>query len=228
MLRIDILTLFPHVCEPYLSESILGRARKKKKVNIVLHNLRDFTADKHRTVDDMPYGGGAGMVLKIEPIYCAVKAIRRKARNTGKSRVIVLSAKGRLFTQEIARRYARLGHLMLICGRYEGIDERVARFIADEEVSIGEYVLSGGELAALVITDAVARLIPGTLGNKESLEEESYSTKLKQCGALKREYPHYTRPEIFSPDGRAKWRVPKVLLSGDHKKVTAWRNKYAK
>ncbi len=213
MTQFDILTLFPEVCDAYFQASILGRAQKKKLVKITTHNIRDFARDKHKKVDDTPYGGGPGMVLKPEPIARAVKLLK-----LGKeSRVILLSAHGKMFDQKTARRLARYRQLIFICGRYEGVDERVAQHIADEEISIGNYVLTGGELPAMVIVDAVARHIPGVLGKKESREEERQGVGI----------PAYTRPEVFVWRGK-KYKVPPVLLSGDHKKVEAWRKKQRK
>jgi tRNA (guanine37-N1)-methyltransferase len=237
MLRIDILTIFPDAITPYLRASILGRAQDRRLVRITAHDLRRWARDKHRTVDDKPYGGGAGMVMKVEPIFRAVTALKEKSK--GKTRVILLSASGKLFTQRLAKRYASaFDQLIVICGRYEGVDARVSKYIADEEISIGPYVLTGGEIPALVIADAVTRLIPGVI-RAESLEEESFSITLpKEGGSRSRilsrkaprqtfgEYPHYTRPEVFFPnprDRRIAWKVPNVLLSGDPKKVAAWR-----
>lgn len=206
-MKFDIVTIFPNIFDSYFNESILKRAQKKGLIEIKTHNLRDHTEDKHKTVDDKPFGGGAGMVMKVEPIYKAVEAIEKKKKN----KIILLSAKGKKFNQKMARQLAKLDQLVFICGRYEGVDERVAKKIADMEVSIGDYVLTGGELPAMVIIDAVARLLPGVI-KKESLEEESHSKN----GEL--EYPQYTRPENFIG-----WKVPKVLLSGHHKKIEEWR-----
>ncbi len=206
-MRFDIVTIFPKLFSPYLGESILKRAQAKKKIRVVLHDLRDFTTDKHRSVDDKPYGGGVGMVMKVEPVYLALRAVPKLK----KRRVILLSAKGKRFTQAEARRLAKYQQLVLLCPRYEGIDERVLQYV-DEELSIGDYVLTGGELPALIVIDAVTRLLPGVLGKDESSVDESHS----QSGVL--EYPHYTRPEVF-----LRQRVPKVLLSGDHKKIQTWR-----
>jgi tRNA (guanine37-N1)-methyltransferase len=212
----DIITIFPNIFDSYFKESIIKRAQEKNLVKINIHNLRDYTNDKHKTVDDRPYGGGPGMVMMVEPIFKAVSALRKKRAKTEKQKVILLSAKGKKFDQKIAQKFSKLNQLILICGHYEGVDERVARYIADEEISIGDYVLTGGELPAMIIVDAVTRLIPGVLGKEESLKEESFSKK----GYL--EYPQYTRPEIFR-----NWRVPKVLLSGNHEKIKKWRNRHA-
>jgi tRNA (guanine37-N1)-methyltransferase len=196
--------------------------------------LRKWTNDNHKTVDDRPYGGGAGMVLKIEPIFKAVTALKRfKIKDLRlKRRVILLSAKGKTFTQQDARRLAKYDQIVLICGRYEGVDERVAKYVADEEMSIGNYVLFGGEVPAMVIIEAVSRLIPKVVAKPESVKYESFSDK----EAKTKEYPQYTRPEVFQPrfkiqDLRFKnriWKVPEVLLSGDHKKIQEWREKHSK
>ncbi|MBI3957000.1 MAG: tRNA (guanosine(37)-N1)-methyltransferase TrmD [Candidatus Kerfeldbacteria bacterium] len=208
-MRFDILTIFPDAFTSYLGVSIVARAIKKKKVTIHRHDIRDHATDRHRTVDDRPYGGGVGMVMKVEPIVKALNAVPKKRK-----RVIVLfSAKGKPFSQADARRYAKLDQLILISPRYEGVDERVLDYV-DEEVSIGLYVLTGGELPALVVIDAATRLLPGVLGKDESSVDESHASP----GVL--EYPHYTRPEVF----RGK-KVPPVLLSGDHKKIREWRVK---
>jgi tRNA (guanine37-N1)-methyltransferase len=206
--KVDVLTLFPAVLEAALAESILGIAREKGALDVALWNPRDFTSDRHRTVDDRPYGGGPGMVMKPEPVVlCAEKA--REARGPG--RTVVLTPAGRPFTQGIAKEYAREERLVLVCGRYEGVDQRVVELLGAEELSIGPYVLSGGEVAALAVVEAVARLLPGVLGDAESTVEESFEEGLL-------EYPHYTRP--------AEWRglrVPEELLSGDHGRIRAWR-----
>lgn len=205
-MRFDIITIFPDIFSSYFNESIVGRAVKNGLVKINPVNLRDYTKDNHKTVDDSPYGGGAGMVMMIEPIYKTVKDIKKKG-----GKVILLSAKGKKFDQKKAREFAKLKQLVLICGRYEGVDERVAEHIADEEISIGDYVLTGGELPAMIITDAVVRLLPGVIA-QESLKEESFSEE----GRV--EYPQYTRPEKFK-----NWQVPEVLLSGNHKEIEKWR-----
>ncbi len=213
-MRIDVLTIFPSMFGPILGESIIKRAREAGKVRIDIHNLRDYTKDKHRKVDDRPYGGGSGMVMSPQPIFSGLERIIKKYRTPrSKRRVILLSARGRKLTQSDFQRFAGYKHLVLICGHYEGIDERVARYLADEEVSIGDYVLTGGELPAMVLIDATVRLLPGVLGNKDSIQCESF-----QDGLL--EYPQYTRPAVFK--GR---KVPAVLLSGDHSKIAEWRKK---
>lgn len=213
---IDIVTLFPEVFSAYLDTSIIGRARLEKKVQINVHNLRSFATNQRGTVDDTPYGGGAGMVIKVEPIERALAALGKK-RQTDNEKIVVLSARGQYFTQQKAADYARLATLTLICGRYEGIDQRVSDYLADEEVSIGAYVLAGGELPALVIAEAVIRLLPGVLGNPESLKEESFTR-----GGVG-EYPQYTKPDEYKG-----WPVPEVLLSGNHEEIQQWREKQRK
>lgn len=215
-MHFDILTLFPEMVGSYLDTSILGRAREKNLVSFSVHNIRDFAADKHRKTDDTPYGGGAGMVMKVEPVYRAVQALGVNMKvdesPSADSRIILLSAKGNRFRQEDARRLTVYDRVVLICGRYEGVDERVAEYIADEELSIGDFVLTGGELPALAVVDAVSRLVPGVLGNDRSAEIESHSTD----GYL--EYPQYTKPETFNG-----WSVPETLLSGNHSEIDKWR-----
>jgi len=216
-LRFDIITIFPKAFDSYLNESIIRRAQKQKNIEVRIHNLRDFTNDRHKTVDDRPFGGGVGMVLKIEPIYKALKKICLKNK---KSTVVLLSAKGKLFTQQKAQEFSKIEQIVLICGHYEGVDERVAKYLADEEISIGQYVLTGGELPALTILDATARLLPGVIKG-ESLIEESFS-KTNQI-----EYPQYTRPEKFKMN-KKNISVPKILLSGNHKNIEKWRQKHQK
>lgn len=207
----DIITIFPDIFYAYLGESILKRALQKNLVDVKIYNLRDFTTDKHRTVDDYPYGGGSGMVMKIEPIYNALKALK----SDGHERLtILLSPQGNRYDQEKAVRFSKeKRRIALICGRYEGVDERVREYLIDEEISIGDYVMTGGELAALVIIDSVARLIPNVLGDDKSIVEESFS-----WGIL--DYPHYTRPYEFEG-----MKVPDVLLSGNHQEIQRWRRK---
>jgi len=226
-MKFEILTIFPEVINAYAAESILGRGQRAKKISVRAIQLRDFTTDKHHTVDDRPYGGGAGMVMKVEPIYKALRRLKVK-KGGQKTKIILTAAGGRPFTQKDARVWAKLKRLVIICGRYEGVDARVAEHLVDEEISIGPYVLTGGEVPAMVIMDAVSRHVPGVLGNAASLKEESYE------GGLVKEYPQYTRPEVFKPaakkSGRKgkEWAVPNVLLSGDHKKITEWRGRVAK
>lgn len=206
-MRFDFLTIFPDIFASYLNESILKRAQKNKKVSFYFHDLRDFTTDKHRSVDDRPYGGGVGMVMKVAPIVATLSFLQKKK----KRRILLMSARGKTFSQSDAKRLTKYKQIIIICPRYEGVDERVMDYV-DEEVSIGNYVLTGGELPAMMVADAVTRLLPGVLGKDESSHDESHS----QPGVL--EYPQYTRPEVFR-----KKRVPKELLSGNHKKIFAWR-----
>jgi len=209
-LRIDILTLFPEMFAGPFDHSIIKRAKEQGIADIIIHNIRDYTHDKHRTVDDYPYGGGAGMVLKPEPIFEAVEAI--KATADEEMTVILLSPQGRLFNQKMAWELSIKPHLVLICGHYEGIDERVRDNLVDEELSIGDYVLSGGEGAVMVVVDAVVRLLPGAVGSEISVRNDSHSSGLLQ-------YPQYTRPEIYRG-----WSVPRVLLSGNHGEIAQWRH----
>lgn len=229
-MRFEIITIFPQIFESFKNEALISRAQKKKIASINIHNLRDFTADNHKTVDGRPYGGGVGMVMMVEPILKAVRALRKLKTITQKSKVIIFSPKGKRFTQDIARKWSKLDQLIMICGRYEGIDERVAKHIADEEISIGDYVLFGGEVPAMAVMEAVTRLLPGAVGKEQSVKGESFSEDLfanlegtdqaEAEGIL--EYPHYTRPEIVKIDGKNR-HVPKVLLTGDHKKIESWR-----
>jgi tRNA (guanine37-N1)-methyltransferase len=204
----DILTLFPEVFEPYVKCSILRRAQSKRLLQLTLHNLRPYSQDKHLQVDDVPYGGGPGMVLKPEPIFRAVRAITGEQKGR---RIILTTPQGRPFNQRIADELAREKYLLIICGRYEGVDERVAQELATDEISIGDYVLTGGELPALVILDAITRLIPGVLGDATSAARDSFSEVLL-------DYPHYTRPAVYEDLG-----VPEVLLSGNHEQIRRWR-----
>jgi len=224
-----ILTIFPRIFDSYLKESILKRAREKGLIEIKIHNLRDFTTDKHKTVDDRPFGGGPGMVLKVEPIFRAIEEIKRiKRLSPEKRKIILFTPKGKRFTQKIAYSFSQLNQLIFICGRYEGIDERVSRYIADERISIGDYILAGGELPALIVIETVSRLLPGVLGNIESIEERRDLFNQSQTSGFKSQifsYPVYTRPAIFTPRPGVEWKVPKVLLSGDHKKIEQWRKK---
>jgi tRNA (guanine37-N1)-methyltransferase len=217
-LTFHILTIFPDFFRGPLDHGVVDRARKAGLLNIQLHDLRNWTHDRHRTVDDRPFGGGEGMLLKCEPIFEAVESILPgRAQGDPRRRVVLLSAQGRKFEQATARAYAQLDELLLICGRYEGVDERVAEHLADEEISIGDYVLSGGELGAAVILDTVARLQEGVLGNSESAVNESF----RQPGML--DCPQYTRPEVFRG-----WRAPEVLLGGNHAHIRAWREQAAR
>lgn len=224
MIHFDILSIFPNTLTPYTEESILGRAQKNKLINIRAHDLRSFSKDKHRKVDDTPYGGGPGMVMAVQPIDSAVRKVRLKTPRK-KVRVILTSASGKRFTQADAKRLAEYDQLIFICGRYEGVDARVEEVITDESLSIGDFVLTGGELPALVMTDAIARMIPGVLGDSASLEQESHTEE----GVL--EYPQYTKPETykFKKGLRSKeLKVPPVLLSGNHKEIEKWRREHQK
>ncbi len=212
MLKFDIITIFPNIFDSYIKESLIARAQAKRFINIRVHNLRKYSRDRHKTVDDRPFGGGLGMVLKVEPLFKAIKALRKKD-----AEVILFTPRGKQFDQKMAYKLSKSKHLIFICGRYEGVDERVAKYLVDEEISIGDYDLMGGELPALVVIEAVSRLIPGVLGKPQLLQERITKNK----GFI--EYEQYTRPEIFK-----NWRVPKVLLSGDHKKITEWRQKHSK
>ncbi|OIO75563.1 MAG: tRNA (guanosine(37)-N1)-methyltransferase TrmD [Elusimicrobia bacterium CG1_02_37_114] len=214
MMKIDIITLFPDMFDSPFAESIVRRASKKGIIQINTHNLRDFATDKRRTVDDKPYGGGAGMVLKPEPVYRAIRKIKSKNKGTEKSKILFLSPQGKLFDQKKAKELAKEKHLILICGHYEDIDARIMKFM-DEEISIGDYVLTGGELPAMVLVDAVVRLIPGVVKEKESVIQDSFYSGLL-------DYPHYTRPRVFR-----KMKVPEALLSGNHEKIRLWRLKEA-
>ena len=227
MTTFHIVTIFPKIFDSYFNEAIIKRALKNNLIDIKIHNLRDWTTDKHKTVDDSPFGGGAGMVMKVEPIFKALKKIKQK-----NSKTILLSAKGKIWNQRLAKAHAKLDNIILICGRYEGVDERVKKFI-NEEISVGDYVLTGGEIGAMAIIDSITRLLPGALGNADSVKNESHAIP----GIL--EHPHYTRPEVFSysplikgvggiKGDLKKLRVPKVLLSGDHKKIAEWRGKHSK
>ena len=208
-MRFDVFTLLPDVMTAYLQSSILGKAQETGLIEIVLHNIRDFAIDRHRTTDDEPYGGGGGMVLKPEPVFAAVEKLL--GESTEGTPIILLTPQGRVFNQEIARELAEHDRLTLICGRYEGVDERVRSHLATDEISIGDYVLTGGELPALVVIDGVARLRPGVLGDDDAAAKDSHARGLL-------EHPHYTRPASFRG-----WKVPDVLLSGDHARVAQWR-----
>jgi len=212
-MQFDILTIFPEMFASYLNESIIKRARKNKIIKINFHNIRDFATDKHKTVDDRPYGGGPGMVMKIEPLYRCLKSIKKKRQ----SKTYLLSAPGIFFNQQTAAKLSHLSQVTLICGRYEGVDARIKKYI-DGEISVGPYVLTGGELPALTVIDAVTRLLPGVLGDNQSSKDESFTTSKKF-----KEHPHYTRPEKFNSQS-----VPKTLLSGNHSKIAAWRKKMSK
>lgn len=213
-MRFDILTIFPNIFDSYIKTSILKRAQEKKLIKIVTHDIRKFTKDKHNKVDDLPFGGGAGMVMTPQPLYDCIKHVKK----LNKGPVIYLSPRGKTLTQSKVEHYSRLpggkNGMILLCGHYEGIDQRIIDSLVDEELSIGKYVLTGGELPAITVVDAVARLLPGVLGRAESHEEESFSKSLNR----KKEYPHYTRPADFLG-----MKVPDVLMSGHHKEIAKWR-----
>jgi len=211
-MRFDVFTLFPEVFEPYLQSSILQRASQRGLAEVQLHNIRDWASDRHHITDDEPYGGGGGMVMKPEPVFAAVEGVLGAPPACP---VILLTPQGRTFTQALAGELSRQPHLALICGRYEGIDERIRQYLVNDEISIGDYVLTGGELPALVLIDAVTRLLPGALGDPDGARNDSHASGLL-------EYPHYTRPAEFRG-----WRVPQVLLSGDHARLARWRREQA-
>ncbi len=233
-MKFNIITIFPEIINFYVNKSILKRGQNVGAIKIKAINLRDFATDKHKTVDDLPYGGGAGMVLKPEPIYYALKSINAlsfskingyekikrifSGQIKKRQKTILLSPRGRQFDQKTAKQFSVLDELTLICGRYEGVDQRVIDNMIDEEISIGPYVLAGGELGALVIIETISRLIKGVLGNEESLKEETFSLSEKY-----KEYPQYTRPEKFLG-----WSVPRILLSGNHEEIRKWRDKNSK
>lgn len=209
-LKIDVVTLFPGMFTGYFDESIMKRAREKGLLDLSIHNLRDWAVDRHKTVDDTPYGGGAGMVMMVSVIDAAMERLRRKD-----SHVVLLSPQGRVLDQELAKRLSRMTHLILISGHYEGVDERVRDLLVDEEISIGDFVISNGSLAAMLLIDAVVRLLPGVVGDERSVREDSFYEGLL-------DYPQYTKPRVFR--GR---EVPEVLISGDHEKVRQWRRREA-
>ena len=212
-MKIDIMTLFPELCEAVLSESIIGRARKAGYVDIACHNIRDYTTDKHGHVDDAPYGGGMGMIMQAQPIYDCYRDITAKRADSAKPHLIYMTPQGKTLTQERVKELAELPYVVLLCGHYEGVDERVIEEIVDEEISIGDYVLTGGELPACIVTDAICRMLPGVLPNDDAYEIESHYGHLL-------EFPQYTRPAVWN--GR---EVPEILLSGDHAKVDAYKLK---
>lgn len=209
-MRVDIITLFPELCRIPLGESIMGRAQEAGALALQVHNLRDWTSGNHHLVDDAPFGGGQGMVLKPEPLFAAVESLR-----TESSTVVLMSPQGRRFTQPSAREFSGKSHLIVICGHYEGVDHRVTEHLVDEEISIGDYVLTNGAIAAVVFVDAIVRLLPGVLGHEQSAADDSFSSGLLEA-------PHYTRPAEFRG-----WKVPEVLLSGHHGEIAAWRRREA-
>jgi len=231
-MKFDILTIFPNSLDSYFNSSILARAQKKKLITIKTHDIRKQSVDKHHKVDDTPYGGGPGMVIQIEPVYKTLKKIsKRKKRPKGdkSSRVILLSPQGKTFDQNEVQRLAKYKRLILIAGHYEAIDARIDNFV-DEKISLGNFVLTGGELAAACIVDAVSRLVPGVVGKEESVRDESFSQYDTVTKEFNVEYPQYTRPEIFYPSGKKSssgkgYKVPEILLSGNHKNIKEWRDK---
>jgi tRNA (guanine37-N1)-methyltransferase len=210
-MRVDVLTIFPEMLRSPLEHSILKRARDSGRLDVRLIDIREFSTDRHRTVDDAPYGGGAGMVMKPEPLFRAVEHVTAGTEGPGPDRILLMTPQGEPFSQARARELAQQDHLVLLCGRYEGIDERVREHLVTDELSIGDYVLTGGELPALVVLDAVARLLPGVLGDEESPLHDSFTDDLL-------EYPHYTRPADFRG-----WKIPAILTSGDHGAIARWR-----
>ena len=217
-MRIDIISIFPEMFESAFGHSLLKKAQDEDLIDINLYNLRDFIEDRHRQVDDVPYGGGSGMVMKPEPFFEAVLKItgsKEVEKAKKKAKIILLSPQGRRFDQKIVEALSREKRLILLCGRYEGVDERVRSYLATDEISIGDYILSGGEIPVMVVVDAIARLLPGVVGDERSLEEESFTSDIL-------EYPQYTRPQTYRT-----WKVPEILLSGDHRKIAEWRRKKA-
>jgi tRNA (guanine37-N1)-methyltransferase len=251
-MRFDIITIFPEFFQGPLDYGIVRRAREANLIETRVHDLRSFTHDRHRTVDDRPFGGGEGMVMKPEPLFAAVESLVVRPDDSsahgapaGNTAIVLLSAAGKMFRQETARRFATFERMVLICGRYEGVDERVAEHLATDEISVGDFVLSGGELAAMMILDAVTRLIPGALGNEDSTVNESFSEPMESWGVLPSplqsdegamnvlagwraaangilDYPHYTRPPSFRG-----WDVPEILLGGNHEEIRKWRHRKA-
>jgi tRNA (guanine37-N1)-methyltransferase len=209
-MRIDIVTLFPEICRAPLGESMMKRAQEKRIVDLHIHNLRDWTTDKHHVVDDAPFGGGQGMVMKPEPIFAAVEDLKHRT-----SKVILTSPAGRRFTQALAKQLSQESHLIIVCGHYEGVDHRVIEHMVDFEISIGDYVLTNGAIAAVALVDAIVRLLPGTLGHEKSAADDSFSNGLLEA-------PQYTRPADFRG-----WKVPDVLLSGNHAEIARWRKEQA-
>jgi tRNA (guanine37-N1)-methyltransferase len=210
-MRIDILTLFPEICRAPLNESMMKRAQESGALRLRIHNLREWTTDKHHIVDDSPYGGGQGMVMKPEPVFAAVESLL-----TDSSKVVLMTPQGRKLDQQMAREFSAEEHLIIVCGHYEGIDHRVVDHLADAEISIGDYVLTNGAIAAVVFVDAVARLLPGVLGHEQSALDDSFSNGLLEA-------PQYTRPAEFLG-----WKVPEILLSGNHEEIVAWRKSEAR
>ena len=217
-MKFDIITIFPKIFDSYFAESLISRARKKKLVEIKVHDLRKYSKDKHKKVDDSPFGGGAGMVMGVEPIFNAIEALKKETKNKKqKTKIILFTPRGRKFDQKMATDLSKQDQLIFICGRYEGVDERVAKKIADIKLSIGDYVLMGGEIPAIAVIETITRLIPGAIGKEGLLKDRITKSK----GFI--EYEQYTRPENFN-----NWKVPKVLLSGDHKKIEEWKKMHSK
>lgn len=227
-MKFDILTIFPEMFSCYFESSMIKKARDEGLIEVNVYNLRDWAPDKHKVTDDQAFGGISGMVMKVEPIYYAVEELKKQKpaphRSSGEagtsgagSKVILLSAKGEILKQKKVRQLGEEKHIILIAGHYKGVDERVAEHIADEELSIGEYVLTGGELPAMAVVDAVSRMVPGVVGKEQSKEGESYAE------GVKREHPVYTRPSVFNPKEGVEWKVPEVLLSGNHAEIEKWR-----
>lgn len=221
-MQFDIITIFPKIFKNYFNESIIKKAQNRGLLKINIHNLRDFSNDKRKRVDARPFGGEIGMVLKVEPIFKAVSSLTKIKKTNKKKKVILFTPRGKKFNQKLAYQFSKLDQLILICGRYEGVDERVAKHITDIELSVGNYDLMGGELPAMLLIETVSRLVPGVLGKPELLKQRI----TKEKGFI--EYPQYTRPEIFETPDNKKWKVPKVLISGNHKKIAEWRKKHQK
>jgi len=233
MIKFDVITVLPNIFNSYLGESLIARAQKKKFIKVNIHDLRKWTTDAHKTVDDRPFGGGLGMVLKVEPIFKAVKALKKSqtsnSKSQPKSKIILFTPRGEKFNQKMAYKLSKLDQIIFICGRYEGVDQRVAEKIADMEISIGDYDLMGGELPAMIAIESISRLVPGVIGKEQLLKE-----RITKSGGFI-EYAQYTRPEIFSAKDKSasggktkKWKVPEVLVSGDHKKIEEWKTSHGK
>lgn len=222
-MKISIITAFPNSFAP-LKESIVKRAGEKNLLELNILNLRDFASDERKTIDDRPFGGGAGMLLQIEPIYKALKSLNIYPTRDEKTKVVLMSVKGKTWNQSMASDHSKLGHLVIICGHYEGVDNRVVENLIDSEISIGNFILSGGELAAMVVTDSIVRLIDGVLGNNESAVTETSFFN----GGKRSEHPQYTRPEVFKTEEGEEWSVPKVLLSGNHGEIEKWKEENSK
>jgi tRNA (guanine37-N1)-methyltransferase len=218
MIKFDVITVLPEIFNSYLGESLIARAQKKKLIKINVHNLRKWTTDNHKTVDGRPFGGGLGMVLMVEPIYKALRQIKKDK----KAKVILFTPRGQKFNQKMATKLSKQKQIIFICGRYEGVDQRVAEKLADMEISIGDYDLMGGELPSMVCIEAISRLVPGVLGKPQLLKE-----RITKSGGFI-EYAQYTRPEVFKTKDGKKWKVPPVLISGDHKKIEEWKASHGK